>query len=237
MKKNLEVDIPRGVDTEVHRRRSLKNSIFTRTRIAALSFVLVLVLAVTGTLAYLAYTANQTPNRLSVAETEIKIGEKASLDATPVYNEGKTYNFGKDKKVVFVAAGDKPNQIDENVSVSIVPQVESYQYAEYSSTGTTAIEGGWLSFNEEWSALKSETDEDGKTWDYLETTVMKVYLAQEWSTNWTFDKSSGVFKYNKSLKKGEKTTDLISGVVLQDTVKESDYRSIKLTVIAQAIQS
>ena len=233
-KKNLEVDIPKGVDTEVHRRHSLKNSIFTRTRIAALSFVLVLALAVTGTLAYLAYTGNQTPNRSSIGEVAVRIGEKTSIDANPAYDTDGEYPLGKDKKVVFVAHSDNPSAISENVTVSILPQVESKQYSDNQGN---ALSDGYLSFNEEWSALKQETDSDGKTWDYIETSVMKVYLAQGWSTNWTFQSSNGIFRYNKSLSKGEKTDDLISGVVLQDSVKASDYKSVKLAVIAQAVLS
>ena len=233
MRKNLQVEVPRGAHTEVQRRRGLKKSIFTRTRIAVLSLILVLSLSVTGTLAYLQWTANQTPNRASLGEVQVRIGEKASLDATSYeFDKDGDYSYGKDSKVVCVAAGDKANEQNENVYVSIVPQVESYQYSDNAGS---KLSDAYMSFEENWSELKQETDTSGKTWDYIETSIMKVYLAQGWSNNWTYQSSNGIFRYNKALEKGQKTDNLISGVVLQDTVNVSNYRNVKLTVIAQGI--
>ena len=234
----MDLDIPRNTNADLTRVRSLRTPVFTRTRIMVLALALVAALSISGTLAYLAWTTNQTPNRVVPGQTVIKIGEKASLDADSyTYDTDGGYNFGFDKKVVAITAGDGGGQVGENVYVSLVPEAESNQYAEYSATGSpTALSGGYVSFNEEWSALKQETI-DGTTWDYIETSVMRVYLAQGWSDKWTFQSTNGVFRYNEVLQKGETTPNLVSGVVLQDSVKASDYKSIKLSVLAQAIQA
>lgn len=231
--KGMHFDVPSNKPSEIVRQRSLRKGTFSQARISALVLTLVIALGVGGTLAYVVYTANQTPNRTTYAEVSLHIGEQASLDATPVYDEDATYSLGTDNKYVFIKNDDNSTAQDETVTVSVVPLVESLQYTNYEGT---ALSDGYISVTEEWSTLRHDTI-DGTQRDYIETSVMRVYLAQGWSQDWTFQQADGTFKYNKTLAKGESTSKLISGVVLQDSVNYSDYRSIKLSVIAQAIQA
>ena len=234
MRKHLEVDIPKDAEAEVENVKQLRASVFTRTRIAALSFLLVLALGAVGaTHAFVQFTANQSPNRDTVARISVRIGEKASLDAATVYDEGGEYALGLNNKVVFVEAGDAPTELKGTVTVSIIPEVESKTFAN--NAGET-VSDGYQAFAQEWSALKQETI-DGVEWDYIETSIVKVYLAQGWSNNWTFQKNNGIFKYNKALEPGEKTDNLISGVAMQDTVNKDTYKSVKLSVLARTVQA
>ena len=229
--KKFSFYIPKHMAADVTRERSLKNIIFTRTRIVVLAFIFILSLSIAGTLAYLTYSANQTPNRYSDGKVAIRIGEKASLNANAVYDTDGEYDLGLNKKVVFVEAGNDPTDLAGNVTVSVIPEAES---KTYSSNDGTLLADGYQTFAQEWSSLKQETI-DGVTWDYIETSIMKVYLAQGWSTNWTFQKNNGIFKYNKTLKPGEKTDDLISGVILQDSVNKDTYRNIKLSMLVRSV--
>ena len=234
MNKNLNIEVPKDAETEVVNKKSLRTNVFTRTRIAALSLILVMALAaVGGTQAYIQWTANQTPDRGTSARISIRIGEKASLTADAVYDTNGNYSLGTDKKVVFVEAGSGPTELEGTVTVSVIPQAES---KTFSDNNAQLVSDGYQTFSQEWSALKQETI-DGTTWDYIETSLMKVYLAQGWDEHWTFQKNNGIFKYNETLKSGEKTSDLISGVVLQDTVNKDTYKNIKLSVLAQTVQA
>ena len=231
MRKNLEVDVPKGAHTEVQRKQGLKKSIFTRTRIAVLSLILVLSLSVTGTLAYLQWSANQTPNRSGIGQVDIRIGERASIDATAVkYNEDGTYDAGQTSKVVAIYAGESQGQLEESVSVSLVPEVEAKNVKD---TDNKTVSDAFLAFNENWSDVKTDSTTNC---DYIDTSIVKVYLAQGWSDNWLRN-SDGTFTYKQTIKKGEKTTDLVTGVVLTDGVNSTDYSSVRLSVIARSVQS
>lgn len=231
--KNIAIDVPNDKTTEVVRQKGLRKGTYSQTRIAVLIFTLVLALGIGATFAYVVYTANQTPNRSTFAEVALHIGEQASLTANPVYDTPAKYSLGTDSKYVFVKNDDNQTAQDETIVVSVIPLVESKQYADYEGN---SLSDGYMSITEEWSTLRQETI-DGKTRDYIETSVMRVYLAEGWSDDWTFQQSDGTFKYNKTLAKGESTSKLISGVVIQDSVNYTDYSSIKLSVIAQAIQA
>ncbi len=231
--KNIAIDVPNDKTTEVVRQKGLRKGTYSQARIAVLIFTLVLALGIGATFAYVVYTANQTPNRATFAEVALHIGEQASLTATPVYDTAAEYSLGTDSKYVFVKNSDNSTAQDETITVSVIPLVESNQYADYEGN---ALSDGYMAVTEEWSTLRQETI-DGTTRDYIETSVMRVYLAEGWSDDWTFQQSDGTFKYNKTLAKGESTSKLISGVVIQDSVNYTDYKSIKLSVIAQAIQA
>ena len=235
MSKSFEVTIPKDAEADVVNQRSLRKSIFTRTRIALASFVMVMALGAVGaTHAYLSWTANQDPYGSVLGRLQVSVGERTSLTADAVYDTDGSYDLGKNKKVVFVQSGLYPTSLDGTITVSVIPEVESQNYADNNGN---SLAGAYQTFSQDWSSLKQETDSSGVTWDYIETSIMKVYLAQGWSENWSFQKGNGIFKYNKVLKKDEATEPLISGVVMQDTVNMSAYRNIKLTVIARSVQA
>ena len=233
MKKNLAVDVPRDAETEVDRIRGLKKSIFTRTRIACLCLVMVLALSVSSTLAYEKWSGNATPNRGTFADVNIKIGEKTSIsaaDSTYKYDseaEG-TYSYGKNNKVVRITASNQPNEVESNVFLTIVPEVESKGYT--TTTSTDPLSGALLTFDEELSAPTYE----GGEW-YMQTSVLRVYLNNDWQSKWSYITNKGVFQYKTPLAKGESTDYLVRGVVLQDEVNASDYKSVKVTVIAKGV--
>ena len=227
MKKNLEIEVPKGAHTKITREHKLKKNLFTRTRIVCLCLILVASLSITGTLAYLSYTSNQTPNRAEVGEADVRIGERESIEATAVtYDTDGTYSAGQNSKVVAIYAGESEVQVEENVTVSLVPQVESKSYVD---TSGNVLSGGYENFDQNWSGVQTDAT-TGR--DFIETSIVRVWLAEGWSDNWTFN-GDGTFTYKTTIKKDEKTTDLMTGVTLQSGVKADDYQNIKVVVIAQ----
>lgn len=232
MKRKLEVDIPKCDHAEVDRKRSLKSSLFTRTRIAALSLCLILALSVTGTLAFLSYTANQTPNRVSTGEVELHIVEdvgNASGGATAVVDQDQSgVYYARGNKKVRVFAGTAANRVDEKVRVSFVPEIESKTYS-----------GANMLLSENWTnTALGENATDGKYLLLTTTTStgsgkIKLLLANDWDTYW--DYSDGTFTYKDTLGKGEATTYLLEGVNL-DGDSSVLYGNVKINVIASAIQ-
>ena len=229
MKKNLEIEVPKGAHTEIKREHKLKKNLFTRTRIVCLCLILVASLSITGTLAYLSYTSNQTPNRAEVGQADVRIGERVSIEATAVtYDTDGTYDAGLNSKVVAVYAGESDVQVEENVTVSLVPQVESKSYVD---TSGNVLSGGYENFDQNWSGVQTDAS-TGRS--YIETSIVRVWLAEDWSDNWTFN-GDGTFTYKTTIKKDEKTTDLMTGVTLQSGVNADDYQSVKVVVIAQGV--
>ena len=223
MKKNFEVDIPKGAEAEFVNKRELRTTIFTRTRIAALCLLLILSFGSAGTLAYLQYTTNQTPNRDSVGELEMHVVENVSdgTATTEAVDTSSTFVAGTDSKQVKIRQGTANNRADEKIRVSFFPVVESKENADAN-----------VAFNETWSALK--TDDNGT---YIETDIVKLYVdnVNDTDIGWTYD-NDGTFTYNSLLKKGEDTSVILKGVTLADGVSYSDYNSIKVKVIADGIQ-
>ena len=222
----MDLDIPRNTNADLTRVRSLRTPVFTRTRIMVLALALVAALSISGTLAYLAWTTNQTPNRVTMGTAELKIGERATATAEYTYDTDGEYKFGTDTKRVLVTAGKATTQHDINVTVSLVPQVET---KNVKNTDGEAVGDVMGMFDQDWSSISTDSDDR----NYIETTVMRVYLADGWSEKWTRNQD-GTFTYNEALKAGESTSELVSGVVLRDTVNASDYESIRLGVVAQS---
>ena len=222
----MDLDIPRNTNADLTRVRSLRTPVFTRTRIMVLALALVAALSISGTLAYLAWTTNQTPNRVTMGTAELKIGERATATAEYTYDTDGGYKFGTDTKRVLVTAGKATTQHDINVTVSLVPQVETKNVKDTDGEAVGDVMG---MFDQDWSSISTDSDDR----NYIETTVMRVYLADGWSEKWTRNQD-GTFTYNEALKAGESTSELVSGVVLRDTVNASDYESIRLGVVAQS---
>lgn len=219
-KKNLEIDIPAHAKAEISRERKLKKTIFLRTRISLLCLVLVLVLSIGGTLAYLTWTANQTPNRTASGEIALQIVENGTAIEDDYATE--EVDSGEGNKTVQVKSTDEPDRADEIVRVTFIPEVEAKD-----GTGNVAM-------SESWSAVKTETV-DGETKHYVETELLKLYLADDWSSHYLY--KDGVFYYNKVVSKDTTTEELLSGVTLQNDVNKADYGDVKVNVIADAIQS
>jgi hypothetical protein len=226
MKKNLEVDIPKHASAEISREHTLRSSTFTKTRIATLCLILVLALSIGGTLAYLAWTANQTPNRSTNGDIEIEIVETnkkdgASTEVDSSKNITGTAEGGEESKQVTVKSDDDANRAEEVARVYFIPEIESND-----------MEGANVAIAEYWGKGVQQDATTNKY--YIETDVIKLWLADDWSTNWAYD--NGTFYYKKVLPKDTKTTTLLTGVTLQDSVSKSDYKSIKVNVVAEALQ-
>ena len=242
MKKNLAVDVPRDAETEVDRIRGLKKSIFTRTRIACLCLVMVLALSVSSTLAFEKYSGNATPNRGTMSYVGVVIGE----DTTGSYDwtgNDKTDvqggDSGKKVKVKLTGNGEEENRVEMTFiplaqSINFTdqtnnPKTDAY-YNEASGTGEVA----YSSFDQWWSAPKSELVGGSIRW-YIETGVMKLYLASDWETYWT--NSNGVFISKNTYKAGQETPVLLTGMDLQESVsKDVDYAAYKVRVVARVTQ-
>ena len=219
-KKNLEIEIPTNAKAEVSRERKLKKTIFLRTRVALLCLVFVLALSVGGTLAYLTWTANQTPNRTASGEVALQIVENGTAIEDAYATQ--EVDSGEGNKTVQIKSTDEPDRADEIVRVTFVPEVAA-------KDGT-----GNVSMSETWSEVKTETV-DGETKHFVETELLKLYLADDWSSHYLY--KDGVFYYNKVVAKDTTTEELLSGVTLQNDVNKADYGDVKVNVIADAIQS
>ena len=246
MRKNLEVDVPKDADTEVQRVRGLKKSIFTRTRIATLSLVLVLALSVSSTLAFEKWTGNQTPNRGNVGATEVLIGENLNNTGSFEYTLSETGNdvkFGTDTKQVKIKLSNKVNITDSQITVSFIPLAQNsfsptnnpgtYAYSTTDESGN-ATEEAFTSFNEKWTDIKTETV-DGTEYAYIDTDVMRLYLNNNWANEWTYN--NGVFTSINTFSKGDESQPLLMGVELRDGVDESEYETYKVEVVARAVSA
>ena len=179
-----------------------------------------MVFSIGTTLAYLAWTGNQTPNRSTSGEVELQIVENGTALAD-VYAENEV-DSGSGNKVVQVKSTESANRSDEVVRITFVPEVASND-----DTGNVAM-------NETWTEVKSEAV-GGSTKYFIETELLKLYLADDWQSYYIY--KDGVFYYNRVVSTGTTTEELLSGVVLQDGVNKADYGDIKVNVIADAIQS
>ena len=236
MKKNLAVDVPRDAETEVDRIRGLKKSIFTRTRIACLCLVMVLALSVSSTLAYEKWSGNATPNRTGgMVDVSLKIGERKSADSTTITYEDGNFDYGKDSKYVRIEMSDKLTEADARVAVSILLELKSKNYRNSDNTLVTA-EDAYVAYNGDWSSVKQETQDEagaGKTRRYyVETSVARIYLADDYASNWIY--ANGVFEYNKTLGKGAKSADLVTGIMLLDDSLANEYASVRVKIVARA---
>ena len=238
MRKNLAVDIPKDAETEVDRIRGLKKSIFTRTRIATLCLVMVVALSVTGTLAFESWTGNATPNRGNLGKVEVKIGERVGLStaqSASAWDKDNDYSYGIGNKVVCFKAPSDRNEVTEDVTVSIVPEVVSKKF--YDATTESMVDPdvaqALAGYNGMWTAVKSE---NGEQW--VESDVMRIYLTNigDGENQWTMQ-SDGTFKYNSSLSRGETTSDLLKGIVLLDGAEPDNYQSVQVKVIARALET
>ena len=229
MRKNLEIDVPKDAETEVQRVRGLKKSIFTRTRIALLSLVLVLALSVATTYAYISWTANQTPNRASAGEIDFSIVETVNGGTEEKVNAGQTdVEYGVGNKQVKLRASDNVDIASQRVRVSFIP----VQQREVDKDKGYVAD---VYMNEEWSAPKTATvtgdDDVETTYTYIECGDIKLYIANNWADDWTYD--SGTFTYKKSLEQGQETPYLLLGME-SSTNGKGDTE--KIHVIAEAIQ-
>ena len=225
--KNLHVDIPKQTNADVVRQHSLKTPVFTRTRIMVLALALVVALSISGTLAYLAWTSNQTPNRAVSGDVEIEIIEVNKKDGTSTTvntanNESTgTASGGPDTKNVTVKSDADVNRVKEVARVQFVPELASLQ----DSSANEVIGEYWG------EGVKG----DQTSGYYVETEVLKLWLVDDYADNWIYD--NGAFYYNKVLDKDTQTPQLLKGVTLQDSASKSDYSSIKVRVVADAIQA
>ena len=219
MRRKLHFDIPKKTNVDVVRKHELKNSIFTRTRIALLCLVLLMALCITGTLAYLTWTSNQTANRVTDGDLEMHIVENIDGATDEVIDKGSTFTAGLEAKKVKVRSGDDVNRVNELVRVTFLPVVKSKTY-------TTAN----VAFGETWSAVKTDASNNA----YIETDIVKLYINPAWAENWTY--ADGTFTYKTVLAPGADTEVLLYGATMADGVNIGDYTSVQVKVIADSIQ-
>ena len=214
-RKNLEVEVPNSKPAELVRERSLRKPIFTRTRIVTLSLILVLSLSIAGTLAYLTYTTNQTPNRVNEGTVGLIIVENGTDQTTGA----NTVDQGAGNKEVQVKSEDNINRADELVRISFLPEVQD------------ADGLGSLAISENWSA--PQVDSSGNY--YIQTDVIKLNLASDWQSYYKY--RDGAFYYYKVVPKNTTTEKLLTGATLVDGVNAGDYGTITVKVVADAIQA
>ena len=179
-------------------------------------------LSVAGTLSYITWTSNQTPNRVAMGEVALQIVENGA----EITAETNSVNHGVGNKEVQIKSNDEPDRASEVIRVTFVPEIASVQ------TDTAGKSLGNAVIGENWSAVKTDTT---LNLDYIETDVIRLYLVDGWSDNWTY--KNGTFYYKTVLAKNTTTQSILSGVVLQSGVNLADYGTVKVAVIADAIQS
>lgn len=229
MKKSLEVDIPRDSEADVVNQHSLHKGIFTRTRIAAMSWLLILSLGVVGgTLAFIQWATDQNPNRDTMGNVEVEIvevntdkdGNETTLDTENFTTTDGVSEGGVNNKVVKVKSDDDANRVDEVVRVQFLPEIESND-----------VSGGHIAISEYWDQGVQQDVATNKF--YVETSALKLWIADDWESNWVYN--DGTFYYKKVLPKNTTTPTLLTGVTLQNTINKNDYKSIKVKVIAEAM--
>ena len=139
---------------------------------------------------------------------------------------------GIDNKKVAIKADDSDYRRDSVLKVSFLPEVES------SEVDSSSKSIGNVVFSQVWGEVKTETvTTDGvqTTKSYIETDIVRLYLVDDWQTNWTY--KNGEFYYKKVLEDKQTTQLLLSGVVLQSGVSAQDYGDIKVNVLADAVQA
>ena len=221
MKNRLEIEVDKHADTEVIREKKLKNPLFTRVRILT-SVLILLIAAIGGTLAYLAWSGNQTPNRMTNGEIGVQIVENGTVMSV----DTNTVSAGIGNKVVALRSNYAANRRDEVVRCTFLPEIQSH---EKDSSGKSL---GAAVYAEDWSTIKNDSTAG---LDYIETDVVRLYLVSGWSDNWLY--KDGMFYYKKVVPVNTTTEALLSGIVLQSGVDASNYGDIKVNVIADAIQS
>ena len=243
MRKNMEIDVPKDADTEVQRVRGLKKSIFTRTRIATLSLVLVLALSVSSTLAFEKWTGNQTPNRVNNGDVDIHIVEEVNGAAVAADNGRSDVSFGYGNKKVKIKRGDLQlvNEYPDKVRVSFIPELQKSVKDPNAAADATSVETKLVSvpFSEEWTTTAPagiqsgtrivSTDADGNVTEsvadqkYIRYGDLVLWLNNAEVGNWSY--SDGAFTYIKSddgdayLSRGEETGFLLMGVDWADKVQ------------------
>lgn len=222
----MQFDVPKKVNTDIYRVRELCNTVFTRARILTLALVLIVALSISGTLAYLAWTSNQTPNRAAQGDVEIEIIEVNKKGSTTTnVNTGNgdstgSADSGTDTKVVSVKSDDDGGRAEEVACVHFLPEIESKQ-----------VSGANVAITEYWGRGVQGNAASGY---YLETDVLKLWLASDWQDSWFYD--NGAFYYKKVLGANTETPTLLTGVTLNDNVDPASYSSIKVRVVADALQ-
>ncbi len=220
----MDLDIPRNTNADLTRVRSLRTPVFTRTRIMVLALALVAALSISGTLAYLAWTSNQTPNRAVTGEVELHIVEKVNGAATEYTDTNKEFNLGTTTKKVAIKAGTSPNRVPENVRVTFIPEIQGADYAAAVSFNEANTTSGT------WGEITTDT-----TGTYIKTDVLRLYINPAYADYWTY--SDGTFTSKSTLKYGEQTPDLLYGVTMADGSTTNTTYKVVVNVIADAIQS
>ena len=243
-KKKIGFILPKHSKVHVVREHALRSPVFVQTRILAFCFFLTLVTGcVAGTMAYMSYTGNQTPNRGSVGDLDIVIGEAIN---GPADGTTATFDFsgedqtsvasGFDNKRVKIKVSKNTNMVNSRIQVSFVLLLASNKFTENTKdwpTDSTEDELGYTVFNQKWGEIKS-VYEDGYLKNYIETDVAKIYLDEDYASAWEYD-DNGVFTTKRTYGKGETTPELLSGLDLTDNTTSKEYKDFKVQVIAQAI--
>ena len=219
MRNTFEVSIPKHVQPEVENQEGLKSTIFTRTRVALFCLVLVVALGIGSTFSYVMWTSNQTPNRAATGDVELHVVETLNGATAEVTDSDSTFKGGATNKQVKLRAGDDPSIGAAKVRVTFLPVVASAENASVS-----------VAFGENWS----EAPVTDTTGTYISTDVVKLYINPKYADYWEY--SDGTFTSKGVLNRGETTPVVLMGAALADGVSASDYGSIKVDVIADAIQ-
>lgn len=212
-----------------------------RTRIASLCLVLVISFSISGTLAYLTYTANAAVNRLSVSgDTSIKVVETTKLNNTAYSTDEEFHSATDENEGVNKADGDDGSKLSwvkverdganveaEVIRMTIAPEAEYLDADGETPLGNVFLEQDWTS---------PQQDATTSKW-YLQNTLFRVYLSSDWQSNFIW--KDGTFVYKKTIKEGASTAKLVSGVEWNNDggFDRTKYGEVTVKVVADAIQS
>lgn len=219
--RDLELDIPRDKNAEVIRERSTRKSLYFRLRVAAYTVLIVLGLSVTGTYAYLSYTANQNANRATKGEVEVDIYENGTTDAD-IYDGTHTVGVGPLGKMVLLGNDKDENRVDELVRVTFVPEVSTKDDAAVN-----------VFMDQAWPSAGPITNSDGTC--TITLGLVTLYFNPDWASSWYYQ--DGTFYYKKVLEPACQTPYLLYGADWTSGVDSSDYGAMRVNVIADCIQA
>lgn len=218
---SLEVDIPRDKNAEVVRERRSRKNLYFRLRVMAYTLLIVLGLSVTGTYAYLTYTANQNANRTTKGVVEVDIYENGTTDAD-VVDGTKTVSLGPTGKKVVLGNDQDENRVAELVRVTFVPEV---------STKANANVNEFM--DSSWPADGPTTNADGTC--TMTIGLVTLYFNPDWASSWYYQ--DGCFYYKKVLEPACQTPELLWGADWASGVDSSKYGAMRVNVIADCLQA
>lgn len=194
-----------------------------RVGVIILAAVVIASLSIGTTYAYLHTTTPAVENDLSMGTVAVDIYENGAR-----VQGAQSAVLGENNKQIKLGNPEGSNNASEVVRVTFVPEVEALG-ENGSATGANAFT------DQNWPASFSDFGTDSEGCSVATLGLVTLHFASGWQESWTYN--DGTFYYNEALEPGSETPVLLTGVTWADGVDSSKYGSMKVNVIADALQA